>query len=365
MEDLAPVAEAAAAVEATHSKTHTMSSCETEAALKECGEVEDAVVLRRRGSLDTRLDAMGNVAGLEGELAVAAAQTVAMAESADKLDLQDQLASVLRQSEATEGQLMLSLDQVDLLQEQLAAMTAELEVSRQCADDFRTAAAMRQLACALPQDRLSNGLCRFVRTWHTAMVLASKPLGKQLTDRQRSTDQLRLNSSVQTKKNDRQRNTEQLRLGANELELIDRRLERAMTKRQNRHKAKGKMAQFDSAVSVIDLTTQLSMNPMQISKAGAVVQNMEIEGYSKTEINDVCRALFIDQGDKNMRKAWAVFVGNKGILSVEFFSLICVASNTEMNTLILEMADQDSSNELGFENFVKLLKLTRLNCLGD
>ena len=301
----------------------------------ECDEVEDAVVLVRRGNFDTRLDAMGNVAGLHGELAVAAAQTVAMTESADKLDLQDQLASVLQQSEATEGQLMLSLDQVDLLQEQLAAMTAELEVSRQCADDFRTAAAMRQLACAL-QPSISCGLCRFVRTWHTAMVLASKALVKQQTDRQRSTDQLRLNSSVQTKKSDRQQNTDQLRLGANELELIDRRLERAMTKRQNRHKAKEKspMAQFDSAVSVIDLTTQLSMNPMQISKAGAVVQNMEIEGYSKTEINDVCRALFIDQGDENMRKAWAVFAGNKGTLSVEFFSLICKSLGPPTLTLI-------------------------------
>ena len=104
---------------------------------------------------------------------------------------------------------------------------------------------------------------------------------------------------------------------------------RAVTKRMNRHKVREKssMAQFASAVSVIDLTAQLRMSPMQMTKAGGVVQNMELEGYSKSEINDVCRAVFVDQDEEYMRKAWTVFAANKESLSIdkfrELFPLIC------------------------------------------
>lgn len=54
-------------------------------------------------------------------------------------------------------------------------------------------------------------------------------------------------------------------------------------------------------------------------KAGAIVQNMEFEGFSHDHINDVCRALFVEQSDEYMQKAWLVFAGSKQSISVNEF----------------------------------------------
>ena len=46
-----------------------------------------------------------------------------------------------------------------------------------------------------------------------------------------------------------------------------------------------------TAMSVLDAATKVRMNPMQMGKAGVVIQNMQGAGYSNEQINDVCRAL--------------------------------------------------------------------------
>ena len=53
-----------------------------------------------------------------------------------------------------------------------------------------------------------------------------------------------------------------------------------------------------SAVAVLDTTVQSSLNPQQLRKAGAVVQNMQEAGYSDEEVNTVCRALFLDRTEE-------------------------------------------------------------------
>ena len=49
------------------------------------------------------------------------------------------------------------------------------------------------------------------------------------------------------------------------------------------------------------------MNPLQLRKAGGVVQSLEHNGFNREQINDVCRALFLDQSDEDMHKAFAAF----------------------------------------------------------
>jgi len=53
----------------------------------------------------------------------------------------------------------------------------------------------------------------------------------------------------------------------------------------------GGMGASMTAMSVLDAATKVRMNPMQMGKAGVVIQNMQGAGYSNEQINDVCRAL--------------------------------------------------------------------------
>ena len=62
------------------------------------------------------------------------------------------------------------------------------------------------------------------------------------------------------------------------------------------------------AMSVLDTGLKLRMNPMQMSKAGVVIQNMQGADYTDVQINHVCRALYLDQCEEDMRQAWLVFV---------------------------------------------------------
>ena len=79
------------------------------------------------------------------------------------------------------------------------------------------------------------------------------------------------------------------------------------------------VTQFAASVAVLSLTTQLRMNPIKLQKAGAVVVNLQEEGFSDDDINDVVRALYLDQSDEDMQNAWNVFAGSCKTLSVSEF----------------------------------------------
>ena len=74
------------------------------------------------------------------------------------------------------------------------------------------------------------------------------------------------------------------------------------------------------AMSVLDIGIKMRMNPMQMSKAGVVIQNMQGADYTDEQINCVCRALFLDQCEEDMQEAWLVFAkeGQEALDAAEF-----------------------------------------------
>ena len=49
------------------------------------------------------------------------------------------------------------------------------------------------------------------------------------------------------------------------------------------------LRQTVAAGAVLDTSTKLGMNPMELRTAGVVIQNMQGEGFSDADINHVCR----------------------------------------------------------------------------
>ena len=52
------------------------------------------------------------------------------------------------------------------------------------------------------------------------------------------------------------------------------------------------MGQGWKAVSILDTKTKVTLGPLALRKAGAIVENMQNAGYSDDKINIVCRGLF-------------------------------------------------------------------------
>ena len=74
------------------------------------------------------------------------------------------------------------------------------------------------------------------------------------------------------------------------------------------------LGQTMTAFSVLDVTTKLRMNPLQLRKAGAIIQNMQSAGYDEEQINHIARALFCDHSEEDMLLAWQVFEPRRHIL---------------------------------------------------
>jgi len=163
----------------------------------------------------------------------------------------------------------------------------------------------------------------------------------------------RLMMSIQSKEAEQkemQKEIEQLRNG------IDTKA------KANEEKAKKGTAtnQLLTGISVLDVTIKLQMNPMQYRKAGAVIQNMLDAGYSDAACNTICRALFLEQSKEDMKAAWHVFAKQKSCLSTHEFRKVLplMGENVpeeEINALF-QMADEDGSGEIEFDEFVMLVK---------
>ena len=67
------------------------------------------------------------------------------------------------------------------------------------------------------------------------------------------------------------------------------------------------ISQTMTAATVLDAGIKVRMNPLQLRKAGAIIDNMKSADYTDEQINHICRALFCDQTEEDMRPAWEVF----------------------------------------------------------
>ena len=61
------------------------------------------------------------------------------------------------------------------------------------------------------------------------------------------------------------------------------------------------------ALSVLEMRIKMQMSPMSYNKAGQVISRLMEAGYSEEDCNAVCRALFLDQKEDDMKDAWMLF----------------------------------------------------------
>jgi len=118
-----------------------------------------------------------------------------------------------------------------------------------------------------------------------------------------------------------------------------------------------------TAMSVLDGATKVKINPLQIRKAGAIIQNMQGNdpAYSDQQINDVCRALFLDQSEEDMKLAWKVFdLSGKGELDAAEFkkALPLMGEDVPEEKIqeLFQLADKDGSGRIEFPEFIILMK---------
>lgn len=121
------------------------------------------------------------------------------------------------------------------------------------------------------------------------------------------------------------------------------------------------LGQTMKAATVLDAGVKVRMNPLELRKAGAIIDNMQGAMYTEEEINHICRALFCDQSEEDMRKAWEVFdPENQGQLDAEEFKTILPlmgeAVPEDEIAAMFEAADSDGSGLLEFDEFVQLVR---------
>lgn len=122
------------------------------------------------------------------------------------------------------------------------------------------------------------------------------------------------------------------------------------------------MSQNMTAMSVLDAGIKVKMNPLQMRKAGAIIQNMQIAGYSDDEINHICRALFLDHTEEQMEPAWKKVFDKegKGALSgAEFKKVLPLMGEDvpeEKIDALFKAVDTDGSGMIEFPEFQELVK---------
>lgn len=122
----------------------------------------------------------------------------------------------------------------------------------------------------------------------------------------------------------------------------------------------GSLGQTWTGMSVLDAQTKMRMNPLQLRKAGAIIENMQSAGYNEERINLVCRALFF-QEDEDMLPAWKVFdVDGSGALDAEEFKKALALMGENVSDVMVEAmfkhVDTDGSGRIEYSEFVVLVK---------
>ena len=97
----------------------------------------------------------------------------------------------------------------------------------------------------------------------------------------------------------------------------------------------------------------------EMKKSGGLT-GMKAAGYSDEDCCEVCRALFMDQTEDDMRPAWDIF--SKGGAKIDAFTFKRVlplmgdeVSDDAIEDLF-ELADTDGSGDIDFKEFMVLVK---------
>lgn len=120
-------------------------------------------------------------------------------------------------------------------------------------------------------------------------------------------------------------------------------------------------SQVWASLSVLDFSVKIRISPLQLRKVGAVIQQMQAAEYTEAQINDVCRALFLDQSEEDMAIAWKVFDhAEVGYLDgVEFKKALPLLGENvppgEIDSLFKEV-DADGSGMIEFPEFCIMVK---------
>ena len=120
------------------------------------------------------------------------------------------------------------------------------------------------------------------------------------------------------------------------------------------------VGQVFSGLDVLTASTKVRMSPVQLRKAGVVIQNMQNENYNNDEINTVCLALFC-QEQKDMEQCFAVFTkgGNDSLSDTDFRKVLPLMGEDvkeEDVAALFAGVDGDGNGVLDFEEFVLLVK---------
>jgi len=106
------------------------------------------------------------------------------------------------------------------------------------------------------------------------------------------------------------------------------------------------------------------MNPLQLRKAGAIIENMQGADMSDESINHICQALFCDQSEADMKLAWGVFqkfpdLPEASIDAETFREVLPLlgedVSGEEIDAMF-KAADTDGSGLIEFPEFMHLIK---------
>ena len=126
-----------------------------------------------------------------------------------------------------------------------------------------------------------------------------------------------------------------------------------------KNSTKDSAQQLLTGMSVLDVTTKLRMNPMHYRKAGAVIGAVLAEGYTETQANTICRALFLNE-QKDMYTAWRVFAGSKDTMGPEEFRkivpLLGPAQEGGDISALYKIVDSNGDGVVDFKEFCVLLE---------
>eukprot|EP00928_Gymnodinium_smaydae_P056005 TRINITY_DN39452_c0_g1_i1.p1 TRINITY_DN39452_c0_g1~~TRINITY_DN39452_c0_g1_i1.p1 ORF type:complete len:352 (-),score=43.44 TRINITY_DN39452_c0_g1_i1:191-1246(-) len=125
--------------------------------------------------------------------------------------------------------------------------------------------------------------------------------------------------------------------------------------------APGAVGNTISAVSTAYFADLPGLSALQLRKAGIVLNNMRNAGYGDKVALAVCRALFYENNSKHLKKAFSLFdVDGDGTISISELkrALPLMGEDVQSDQIeqLLARFKDDSSDELGFDQFCKLVK---------
>jgi len=115
-----------------------------------------------------------------------------------------------------------------------------------------------------------------------------------------------------------------------------------------------------TGISTLDLGIMMQMrDPSSIEKAGSVITNMKTADYTDEECNTVCKALFLDENDGEMTKAWKIFAKGKGSIEAKAFrAILPLLDNVPPEDMdaLFSLAEVDDAGHISYSDFTMIIK---------